>query len=250
MRETLYGRNAVHEALRAGRRRFFRLALVDTVRTTDVISDILSLAATADVPVERVQRRDMDWLGEANHQGVILEASEYPYASIDQILTLAQERDEPPLLLLLDLIQDPQNLGGLIRTAEAVGVHGVVIQSRRAAGVTPAVVHTSAGAVEHVRVAQETNLSEVITRLKDRQVWVAGLEAVRGGQWYDQADLTGPLALVVGSEGKGLRRLVQERCDFLIELPMLGKVASLNASVAGSIVLYEAWRQRQSAAAA
>ncbi len=245
MRETLYGRNAVYESLRAGRRRFFRLTLTNTLRVTDVVSDILALAEAARVPVERVPRRHLGWLGEINHQGVTLEVGEYPYADVDEMLAAAQRRGESPFLLLLDLLQDPQNLGSLLRAAEAVNVHGAVIQRRRAAGVTPAVVHTSAGAIEHLHVAQVTNLVDTIAMLKARQVWVIGLEATRGAQRYDQADLTGSLALVVGSEGKGLRRLVRERCDFLVELPMLGKVTSLNAAVAGSIVLYEAWRQRQ-----
>jgi 23S rRNA (guanosine2251-2'-O)-methyltransferase len=144
-------------------------------------------------------------------------------------------------------LKDPQNLGSLLRTAEAVGLHGAIIQRRRAVGVTPAVVNTSSGAVEHVPVAQVTNLSNTIRDLKASDVWVAGLESARGAKRYDQADLSGPLAIVVGSEGSGLRRLVKERCDFLIELPMRGRVTSLNASVAGSIALYEAWRQRQAA---
>lgn len=244
MREALYGRNAVYESLRAGRRRFFRLLLADTVQAAEAVNDILALARAANVPVEQVPRRHLDGLGDVNHQGVALEASEYPYVEVGEILAAAQQRDEPPFLLLLDLVQDPQNLGSLLRTAEAVDIHGVVIQQRRAAGVTPAVVHTSVGAVEHLRVAQVTNLSRTIEGLKARGVWVAGLEAVRGARRYDRADLKGPLALVVGSEGKGLRRLVREQCDFLVQIPMRGKVTSLNVAVAGSVVLYEAWRQR------
>jgi 23S rRNA (guanosine2251-2'-O)-methyltransferase len=244
VRETLYGRNAVYESLYAGRRRFSRLMLADTVRTTAIVGDILSLAEAAAVSVERVARRSLDWLGKVNHQGVALECSEYPYASVDEMLVEAQRRDEPPLLLLLDLLQDVQNLGSLLRTAEAVGVHGAVIQQRRAAGITPATVHASSGAVEHLLVTQVTNLAETIESLKARDVWLVGLEAVRGAKQYDQVDLKGALALVVGSEGKGLRRLVRERCDFLVQLPMCGKVTSLNAAVAGSIVLYETWRQR------
>lgn len=247
MGETLYGRNAVYESLRARRRRFFCLKLARTIRVTNVVSEILALAEAVGMPVERVPRRNLDQLGNVNHQGVVLDAAEYPYSDVDEILALAQKRDEPSFLLLLDLLKDPQNFGSLLRTAEAVGVHGVIIQRRRAVGVTPAVVHTSAGAVEHLRVAQVTNLVRTITDLKESGVWVGGLEAAEGAQRYDRADLTGPLALVVGSEGKGLRRLVRERCDFLVELPMSGQVSSLNASVAGSIVLYEAWRQRSSA---
>ncbi|MGD1994721.1 MAG: 23S rRNA (guanosine(2251)-2'-O)-methyltransferase RlmB [Anaerolineae bacterium] len=247
MRETLYGRNPVYESLRAGRRQFYRLIIAETVRATDVVSDILSLAESAGVTVEWVPRHNLNWLGDVNHQGVALEASDYPYVKVHQILDVARQRGEPPFLLLLDLLKDPQNLGSLLRTAEAVGLHGAIIQRRRAVGVTPAVVNTSSGAVEHIPVAQVTNLSNTIRDLKASDVWVAGLESARGAKRYDRADLSGPLAIVVGSEGSGLRRLVKERCDFLIELPMQGRVTSLNASVAGSIALYEAWRQRQSA---
>ena len=246
MRKILYGRNAVRESLRAGRRRPYKLILAEGVRQTDAIGQIVFLAEQAGVPVSRTDRRNLDRIGDVNHQGVTLETSEYPYSALDDILATAQSRGEAPLFLMLDLLKDPQNVGSLLRTAESVGVHGVVIQRRRAVGITPAVVHASAGAVEHLRVAQVTNLVDVIGRLKPHDVWVAGLEAVRGAQRYDQADLSGPLALVVGSEGEGLRRLVRERCDFLLRLPMHGQVTSLNAAVAGSIVLYEAWRQRAS----
>ncbi len=157
----------------------------------------------------------------------------------------SDSQDEAPLFLLLDLLKDPHNVGSLLRSAEAVGVQGVVIQQRRAVDITPTVVHTSVGAVEHLKIAQVTNLVRAMEWLKDQRVWVAGLEAVRGAQPYDEADLSGALALVVGSEGKGMRRLVRERCDFLVDLPMHGQVASLNASVAGSVVLYEALRQRR-----
>ena len=200
MRETLYGRNAVYESLRAGRRQFYSLKLADTLRSSDVVNSIIALAEAARVPVEHVPRRTFDWLGDTNHQGVILEASDYPYADLNAIFATAAERNEPPFLLLLDLIQDPQNLGSLIRTAEAVGVHGVIIQRRRAAGVSPAVVNTSSGAVEHLCVAQETNLVNTINTIKAYDVWVAGLEADRTAKRYDQADLKGALALVVGSE--------------------------------------------------
>jgi 23S rRNA (guanosine2251-2'-O)-methyltransferase len=244
MREILYGRNAVRESLRAGRRKPFKLVLAEGVRQTDAIGQIIFLARQSGVPVGRAPRRNLDQIGNVNHQGVALETGEYPYSAFDAVLAPARSSDEAPLLLLLDLLKDPQNVGSLLRTAEAVGVHGVVVQRRRAVGITPAVVHASAGAVEHLRVAQVTNLVDAIARLKAHDLWVGGLEAVRGAQRYDQADLSGPLALVVGSEGEGLRRLVRERCDFLLRIPMRGQVTSLNATVAGSIVLYEAWRQR------
>ena len=247
MREALYGRNAVYETLRAGRREFYKLSLAEGIRETDTVDQIVHLAEEEGVPIERVDRQQLDRFGNFIHQGVVLEASEYPYASIDDLFNFAESSDEPPLFLLLDLLKDPHNVGGLLRTAEAVGVHGVVIQRRRAVDITPTVVHTSVGAVEHLRVAQVTNLVRAIGWLKEQRVWVAGLEAMRGAQRYDRADLSGSLGVVVGSEGKGMRRLVRERCDFLVQLPMRGVVTSLNASVAGSIVLYEALRQRQAA---
>jgi 23S rRNA (guanosine2251-2'-O)-methyltransferase len=249
MLETLYGRNAVCESLRAGRRKPYRLILAEGVRQTDIVGQIVLLAKQAGAPVSRTERRNLNRLGNVHHQGVALETSAYPYSTLDDILALAQSRDEVPLLLLLDLLQDPQNVGSLLRTAEAVGVHGVVIQRRRAVDITPAVVHASAGAVEHLLVAQVTNLVNAIGRLKDHDVWVAGLEASRDAQVYHEADLNGSLAIVVGSEGKGLRRLVRERCDFLLRLSMLGQVTSLNAAVAGSVVLYEVLRQRRASAA-
>lgn len=248
MRQVLYGRNAVRESLRAARRKPYRLMLAEGVRQTGTVGEILFLAEQAGLPVSRTERRDLDRLGGVNHQGIVLETSEYPYGELDDVLTVARSRDKAPLFLLLDLLKDPQNVGSLLRTAEAVGVQGVIIQRRRAVGITPAVINASAGAVEHLLVAQVTNLVDSITRLKTHDVWVAGLEAVRGAQQYDLADLSGPLALVVGSEGEGLRRLVRERCDFLLYLPMRGQVTSLNAAVAGSVVLYEAHRQRISRA--
>lgn len=248
MFETLYGRNSVCEALRAGRRKPYRLLLAEGIRETDIVNQIVSLAEQAGVRITRVRRHDLDQLGDVHHQGVALETSDYPYSSLDEMVTAAQSHGETPLILLLDLLKDPQNVGSLLRTAEAVGVHGVVILRRRAAGITPAAVQASAGAVEHLRVAQVTNLVNAIGRLKGYDVWVAGLEATHDAQSYAEADLTGALALVVGSEGGGLRRLVRERCDFLVQLPMRGRVTSLNASVAGSIVLYEVLRQREARA--
>ncbi len=246
-RDILYGRHAVHESLRAGRRKPYKLMLAEGVRQTDIIGQIVSLAEQVGIQVERTERRDLDQIGNVHHQGVALETGEYPYIALDDVLIAARSHTVSPLLLLLDQIHDPQNVGSLLRTAEAVGVHGVVIQQRRAVGITPAVVHASSGAVEHLKIAQVTNLVNAIGTLKERDVWVAGLEAVPGAQRYDQADLKGPLAIVVGSEGEGLRRLVRERCDFMLQLPMHGQVTSLNASVAGSVVLYEVLRQREGA---
>ncbi len=248
MRETLYGRQAVRESLRAGRRTPYRLVLMDRVLSMPIIEEIEALAEAANVRLDRVSRHEMASLvGDENHQGVALEVSGYPYASIYDMLDEVEARDTAPLFLLLDLVQDVRNLGSLMRTAEAAGVDGVFIQGRRAAGVTPGAVNASSGAVEHLLVAQVTNLSRSIERLKEAEVWVAGLEDVYGAQLYTESDLTVPLGIVVGSEGKGLRRLVRERCDWLMKLPMHGEINSLNASVAGSIALYEALRQRTAA---
>ena len=246
MIDLLYGRRPVYEALQAGRRHIYKLMLAEGIQEKGgIVSEIVSMARTAGVPLMRSSRRELDRVA-PNHQGVVAEVGPYPYADLDDILSFAAEQSVPPLLVLLDLLQDPQNVGSLLRTAEAVGVHGIVIPQRRAVGVTPAVVNTSAGAVEHLRVVQVANLARTVDELKRHDLWVAGLEAAPEAQLFDQADLRGPLALVVGSEGSGLRRLVREKCDFLLRLPMRGRVASLNAAVAGSVVLYEVERQRRS----
>jgi 23S rRNA (guanosine2251-2'-O)-methyltransferase len=245
MREILYGRQPVRETLRARRRQIFRLFLAHGLRPTGIVSDILSLAQRKSISIQTVERRELVKLGgEVNHQGLAAEVSGYPYLELTALLDPPRQAGTPPFLLLLDHIQDPQNLGSLLRTAEAAGVHGVVIPGRRAASVTPAAVRASAGAAEHVRVAQVANLVRAMERLKADGMWFAGLEAGSNTQPYTQADLSGPLGLVIGSEGKGLARLVRETCDFLIRLPMDGQVESLNAAVAGGIALYEARRQR------
>jgi 23S rRNA (guanosine2251-2'-O)-methyltransferase len=245
MTEMLYGRNAVREALRARRRQIQRLTVSSGVQETGVIAEIVRLAETSGVEVQRVERQALDrQLREANHQGVMLEASPYPYVALEECLALAADRQEPPLLLLLDHLQDPQNVGTLLRTAEVVGAHGVAMPGRRAAEITPAVVNASSGATEHLRVAMVGNLAQTIAELQKDGVWVIGLEDDESARPFDTTDLNMPLALVVGAEGAGLARLVRERCDFLVRLPMAGQIASLNAAVAGSIALYGAWRQR------
>jgi 23S rRNA (guanosine2251-2'-O)-methyltransferase len=245
MREILYGRQPVRETLRAGRRHVFKLLLAHGLHPSGVVDEILSLAEKARVPAQEVDRRELDKLGgEVNHQGLAAEVSGYPYVDPVTVLEIARQAGEPAFLLILDHVQDPQNLGSLLRTADAVGIHGIVIPGRRAADVTPAAVRASAGAAEHVCVAQVTNLVQAMEQLKTEGVWLAGLEARPGAQLYSEASLTGPLGLVVGSEGQGLARLVRETCDFLIYLPMRGQVESLNAGVAGSIALYEVRRQR------
>ncbi|MBN1137209.1 MAG: 23S rRNA (guanosine(2251)-2'-O)-methyltransferase RlmB [Anaerolineae bacterium] len=247
MRELIYGRQPVHEAMRAGRRQVFKLLLARGVKPSGIVDQVLALAASQKpaIPVQQVDRQALDKLGgEVHHQGLAAEVSGYPYVDLAELLVAARQAGQDPFLLLLDHIQDPQNLGSLLRTAEAVGVHGIVIPGRRAAGVTPAAVRASAGAAEHVRVALVSNLAQAMDRLKAGGVWLAGLEALPDVPLYSQAGLLGPLGLVVGSEGEGLSRLVREKCDFLIRLPLHGRVGSLNAAVAGAIALYEARRQR------
>lgn len=243
MQEWLYGRNAVYETLRAGRRSFSQLKLASGSRAKDRLAEIVKLAKSAGLALKNVPRRELTQYGDG-HQGVALQASAYPYADLGQMLSLARSRGEAPFLLLLDALQDPQNLGTLFRTAEAVGVHGVILPPRRTATVTPAVVNASSGACEHLLVAQQ-NLAQAIQALKDEDVWVVGLEGSPEAQPPDRVRLDGALALIVGSEGEGMRRLVRDSCDLLLRLPMRGQVASLNAAVAGSIALYMAWQARQ-----
>jgi rRNA methylase, putative, group 3 len=243
MPEYIWGRNPVTETLQSSRR-VTRLLIAEGVRESPVISAMLKEAQSQNIQIETVPRSRLDQLSHnAVHQGCMVQVEERKYARSADILALAEQKQEAPFLLLLDAIQDVNNLGSLIRTAEAAGVHGVIIPEHRAAEVTATVVKTSVGATEHMLIAQATNLTHTIDELKQRNIWVVGL-AGEGKTFYTQADLTGPLALVVGNEGKGLGRLVREHCDLLIKLPMYGHINSLNAAVAGSISLYEALRQR------
>jgi 23S rRNA (guanosine2251-2'-O)-methyltransferase len=249
MSELIYGRRAVLETLLAARRRIFRLWLEgegDPARQ-GIVGEIHDAATAAKVPTRTVKGGLFQKLADqqVNAQGVALEVGDYPYVEIDTCLDRARERGEPPLLLILDHLQDPQNLGTLLRTAEAVGVHGVAIPSRRAARVTPAVSNASAGAVEHLPVAQVTNINRLIDELKELNVWVAGLDSEPDTPPLHRANLEGALAVVVGHEGRGLSRLTREKCDFLVRLPMYGRVDSLNAAVAGSIVLYTVRQVRE-----
>jgi 23S rRNA (guanosine2251-2'-O)-methyltransferase len=242
-REWIYGRQAVREVLRAGRRIPFLLRIAEGSQEQKTLADIISLARKQNLPVERVNRRNLDRIAE-NHQGVAIQTGEYPLVHLEDILAQYKQSESPPLVLILDQIQDPQNLASLLRTAEAAGVKGVVIPLRRSAGITPAVVNASAGAVEHLQIAQ-ANLIHAITEMKKRGIWIAGLDASPEAQPIFQAELDGPLALVVGSEGEGLRPLVKKSCDLLFQIPMYGKIQSLNAAVAGSIGLYLALFRRE-----
>lgn len=240
--EILYGRNSVLETLRASRRSFEEVLIAEGLASDPRLDEIEKAARREGVKLREVPRRELDRLAD-HHQGVAVRASEFPYSSFGEILQAAAHSDQAPLLLILDSIQDPQNLGSLLRTAEAVGVDGILLPRRRAASVTAAVVSASSGASEHLPIARE-NLAASITTLKEEGYWVAGLERAAGAVRLDVADLSPPLAVVVGHEGQGLRRLVRERCDYLIEIPMRGRIGSLNAAIAGSLVLYQAWASR------
>jgi 23S rRNA (guanosine2251-2'-O)-methyltransferase len=243
MKETIYGRNAVYEVLRANRRRVFKLMVADGAQARGHLTDAMQMAQQRSIAIQRVKRDVLDRMTDS-HQGIVAEVDAYPYVTIDDILDGARQRNEPPLILILDVIQNPQNLGTLLRTAEAVDVHGVIIPQRRGVEVTQAVVNASSGASEHLLIAQVVNLVAAMTELKEHEVWITGLDNLPDAQPLDQADLSGAMALVVGNEGEGMRRLVRESCDFLVKLPMRGQLDSLNAAVAGSIVLYEILRQR------
>jgi 23S rRNA (guanosine2251-2'-O)-methyltransferase len=243
MAEYIWGRNPVLETLHSVRP-VKRLLLAEGQRDAAVTLAIVREAEQRGIPVEIVPRGRLDQISHgAVHQGCVALVAEREYVSTDEILAYAESRQEAPFLLILDAIQDVNNLGSLLRTAEAAGVHGVIIPEHRSAEINATVVKTSAGATEHLHIAQETNLTRTIDSLKKQNVWVVGL-AGEATTLYTKADLRGPLALVVGNEGKGMGRLVREHCDLLIKLPMYGSINSLNAAVAGSIALYEALRQR------
>ncbi|GAB4550263.1 MAG: 23S rRNA (guanosine(2251)-2'-O)-methyltransferase RlmB [Anaerolineae bacterium] len=243
MREILYGRQPVRECLRARRRHIYHLILAQGVSEKGIVAEILDLAAGLRLPQKRVARSQLDQVAKA-HQGVALEVTSYPYTGVEDILRRANRLAEQPLVLALDHLQDPHNLGALLRTAEVAGAHGAIIPRRRSVDVTPAVVSASAGACEHLQIAQVTNLVRTLEDLKAEGLWIVGLENHPDAQPYHQVDLNLPLVLVVGGEGQGLSRLVRETCDLLVRLPMHGQTGSLNASVAGGIALYAALAAR------
>lgn len=244
-REWLYGRQAVLAALRAGRRPCYRLLLAEGTLAKGIVGDIVLAAAergceTVYVPRSEIARR----AGAPGHQGVALLAGGYPYLDEAEMLERVEEAGSEALVLILDHLQDPQNVGNLLRTAEVAGVTVAVIPKRRAAQVTPAVVNASAGAVEFMDVALVTNLGRTVEMLQEAGVWVYALEGLSQAQVFWEVDLLGPVGLIVGSEGKGVSRLLRERSDGLLRIPMWGKTTSLNAAVAGALALYEVRRQR------
>ena len=281
MTEWIYGRHAVEEALKAGRRKVFRLLLAETSPSRDItipsarqdrqkpgnpahpsppssrpprigndkpdrFNDLVALARQRGAQIERVPASRLEALTRVghHHQGVAAEVSPFPYISLAHTIRLCQSAGKDALVLILDSLQDPQNFGTLLRTAEAAGVTAIVMLDRRQVEVTPAVSNASSGAVEHLNICPANNLTRAIDDLKEAGLWIYALQAERDATLYTASDLRGPLGLVVGSEGKGIGHLVRQHCDAALAIPMRGKVESLNAAVAGSIVLYEALRQR------
>lgn len=257
MPEWLYGRHAVEEALRAGRRKVFRVLLAEGGKDSKEgkenkaeqagrLTEIEGMARRAGAAIERVPGARLDALTKVgqHHQGVAAEVSPFQYATLADTAQLCREAGSRALVLILDSLQDPQNFGTLLRSSEAAGVTAIVMLDRRQVEVTPAVVNASAGAVEHLQICLANNLPRAIQELQEAGLWVYALQSEPDAMLYTAADLRGPLGLVVGSEGRGVGRLVRERCDGALEIPMRGKIESLNAAVAGSIVLYEAVRQR------
>ena len=236
------GRNAVIEALRAGE-------TIDKIylqkgETDKTLGHIASKARAAGVVVVEADRRKLDAMSRTHaHQGVIAQAAVREYVSVESILDAAREKGEDPLLVVCDEISDPHNLGAIIRTAECAGAHGVIVPKRRSAGLTAVVAKTSAGAVSYLPVARVPNIAALLADLKKRGIWIFGAAAEGSVSLYN-ADLAGPAAIVIGSEGDGMTRLVRESCDFLVSIPMKGRISSLNASAAAAVLLYEALRQR------
>ena len=242
MKEFIYSRNAVYEVLRAGRRDVFEIQIAEGAQEKGKIKDIIDSATQRKIRVTRVPRARLDKIHE-HHQGVVAEVSKYPYSDVVEILERARQKSELPFVLILDSLQDPQNFGTLLRTAEAVGIHGVVIPLARTVEVTPAAVNASSGASEHLLIAQ-ANLSQAMDSLKDADVWMVGLDQAGVQMEAGSRHLRGALGLVVGSEGEGLRELTRKKCDIVLKLPMRGEIESLNAAVAGSVALYLAFMAR------
>lgn len=239
--EYIIGRNAVTEAVKSCR-------LIETVFLQDTLkygslNSVLKIIYDRKITVKKVKKAKLDSLAKGeNHQGIVAQVGIKESASIEDILEVARSRDEPPFIIIADEIEDPHNLGAIIRTAECVGAHGVIVPKRHSAGLTESVGKSSAGALEYVSVAKVPNISRAIDRLKEEGLWIYGADM--NGQKWDETDFKGAVGLVIGSEGKGIGKLIREKCDFMVSLPMRGKINSLNASVAAGILMYEVRRQR------
>ena len=244
MSDIIEGRNPVLELLRAGRS-INKILISNSVQRHSIIAEILNLAKTKGTPVEFVDESVIRRLSfSAAGQGIIAYVSPKDYITLDDLLVISKKKNEPPLYCILDGIEDPQNLGAILRSADATGFHGIVVRERRAVGLTPIVAKASAGAIEYVPVARVANISQAIEFLKKANVWVIGID-MAGTTDYNRIDYKIPTAIVIGNEGAGLSDLVRKRCDSIASIPMKGKIGSLNASVATAIVMYEAFRQRR-----
>ncbi len=244
MVEVITGRNPVLEALRAGRP-IQKILLARNISRHSIIAEIVHLAQSKGIPVEYMPSEAFrEYKVTVRHQGIIAYTAVKAYHSLEDLFRISREKGEPPLYCILDGMEDPQNLGAILRTAEASGTHGVIIRTRRAVGLTDAVARASAGAIEYLPVARVANIAQTIVRLKEKGIWIIGVDPV-GREDYRRADFAVPVAIVVGGEGKGISELVKKRCDYLISIPMRGKISSLNASVAAALVMYEAFHQRQ-----
>jgi 23S rRNA (guanosine2251-2'-O)-methyltransferase len=239
--EIIGGKNPVLEALRA-ERDVNKIWIAEGVQKKG-ITELLELAKERGVLVQFVPKKKIDSLTDSNHQGIAAAVAAYNYAELDDLFKVAANRTEDPFFLILDELEDPHNLGSIMRTADAIGVHGLIIPKRRAVGLTAVVAKSSTGAIEHVPVVRVNNLSQTVDELKKRGVWIAGTDAKESVD-YRQMDAKLPLAVIIGSEGKGMSRILRDKCDFLYQLPMTGHVTSLNASVAASLLMYEVYRKR------
>lgn len=235
------GKNAVIETLKSDRKLYKLWMAENTVKGQ--AQQVIELAKKQGITIQYVPRKKLDQMVTGQHQGVVAQVAAYEYAELDDLYKAAEEKNEQPFFLILDELEDPHNLGSIMRTADAVGAHGIVIPKRRAVGLTTTVAKASTGAIEHIPVARVTNLARTLEEMKERGIWVVGTDA-SAREDYRNMDGNMPLALVIGSEGKGMGRLVKEKCDFLIKLPMAGKVTSLNASVAAGLLMYEVYRKR------
>lgn len=241
--EIIGGKNPVLEALRA-ERDINKIWIAEGVQKKG-IAELLQLAKERKVIVQFVPKKKIDGLTDSNHQGIAAAVAAYNYAELDDLFKIAESRSEDPFFLILDELEDPHNLGSIMRTADAVGAHGLIIPRRRAVGLTAVVAKASTGAIEHIPVVRVNNLSQTVDELKKRSVWIAGTDAKESVD-YRRMDANLPLAVIIGSEGKGMSRILREKCDFLYQLPMVGHVTSLNASVAASLLMYEVYRKRHS----
>lgn len=236
----IVGRNAVTEALKAGR----TISKIFIAQGSEgSIKKIIALAKDAGIFCEFTNAAKLDKLFNGRHQGVIAIAAPVAYAMLEEIFALAESKNEPPFIILLDELEDPQNFGAILRTADAVGVHGVIIPKRRSVSLTSTVAKISAGAVEYVKVAQVVNVAQTLEKLREMNLKIVGSDMDAENNFF-QADLTGGIVLIIGNEGKGMRRLTRENCDTLIKIPMVGKINSLNASAAAAVLMYEIFKQR------